>query len=173
MGLMLSPISLLTILTKLVNLKGFIVKPLDELTCKLIYDRIKALGHKLNFVIPNDDVDYSRIAYHYYIHSQNAVFMQKINNYVALYGFLRVITLILNIITLYIIVGSIIGGLFLENSWFIATLILVTYVSFLAYMKFYRRYTLEIFMFLVSDKELVINEKDQPSTLNISLQANI
>lgn len=153
-GLLL-PICISTLLGNIINLKSFIVKPLDELTCSLIYERIKALGGKLGFEVPECDVDYSRISYHYYIHKQNAAFMQKINNYVALYGFLRVITLALNITTMYIIVGSVFSGIIIENVGFIMMLMLVTYISFLAYMKFYRRYTLEIFMFLVSDKDLV------------------
>ena len=167
------PVILLTMLGRFVNIKGFIIKPLDKLTCDLIYERIKGLGYKLGFDVPKYAVDYSRIAYHYYIHNQNAVFIQKVNNYVALYGFLRVITLILNITAMSVMIGSFFKGVFVENVWFIVLLMFVTYVSFLAYIKFYRRYTLEIFMFLVSDKDLVINEPDQLSTLNISFQTNI
>ena len=172
MCVVLLPICLFSVLGNIISLKSFIVKPLDELTCRLIYERIKALGGKLGFEVPKGDVDYSRIAYHYYIHSQNAVFMQKINNYVALYGFLRVITLVLNIITMYVIVGSFIEGILVVNIGFILLLMLVTYISFLAYMKFYRRYTLEIFMFLVSDKELANDEYNKFATFNISFGIN-
>ena len=167
------PIIFLTMLGRIVNIKGFIIKPLDKLTCDLIYERIKGIGNKLGFTIPNYAVDYSRIAYHYYIHAQNTIFMQKVNNYVALYGFLRVITLILNITTMFVMIDSFFKGVIVANAWFIVVLMFVTYVSFLAYIKFYRRYTLEIFMFLVSDKDLVINQHDHLSTLNISFQVKI
>lgn len=155
MSLILFPLSFCSILSCIINFRGFITKPLDENTCKWIYDKNKSLivllGHNLDEDV---EMDYSRIIYHYYMHKQNGTFLQKIDNYVALYGFLRAITLMLNIVAMYILVYSILNCVFWNNLLLFTLLLSATYISFLAYMKFYRRYTLEIFMFLVSDKEL-------------------
>jgi hypothetical protein len=142
-------------LSNLINFKGFITKPLDHNTCNWIFYKskslIESLGYKLDEKV---EMDYSRIIYHYYMHRQNGAFLQKIDNCVALYGFLRAITLMFNIVAVYILVYSIVNCMFLDNLLIVIILMSATYISFLAYMKFYRRYTLEIFMFLVSDKEL-------------------
>lgn len=93
--------------------------------------------------------DLFRLAYHYsYEHSSNH--QPKIQNYVALYGFCRnvclvfllffwvaFVTLITNVLTDERFGFNIISSL---------TMLLMTYVFYCGFVKFYRRFTLEVFM---------------------------
>lgn len=157
MGIFMFPVVIMSFFFRSIYIRGFITKTLDEKTCRWISSKTATIMKKLSLSedeLCEDDVDYSRILYHYYSHEKNPFFKQRIDNYVALYGFLRVTTLILNLLTMYIIAISVINNYLFENLTVISLLIFSTYISFLAYSKFYRRYTLEIFMFLISDKEI-------------------
>lgn len=161
----LLPISLFTLLSKLIFLESFITKSLDEFTINSILCKNVGLISKINLgknYNPYLDVDYSRIMYHYYLHTNNAIFIQKTNNYVSLYGFLRSTALSLNILT--------ITSLICCNNYYL-TLILAafTYIAFMSYMKFYRRYTLEIFMHLATDENIPVISYDK----NIEIMINI
>lgn len=83
--------------------------------------------------------------------------MKKMDNYVALYGFLRSITFISDCATLWITVKYLIPTINISANlnfhliliWL--SCILVTNIFFMAFIKFYRRFTLESFMCLVID----------------------
>lgn len=109
------------------------------------------LGHEQT----ESDVDYSRLIYHYYAR-KSSLFLSKVDNYVALYGFLRSSCLAFNSLTIIILVISLLQSNFLQNAIFIVILAFVSFLLFLVFMKFYRRYSLEIFMFLISDDDLNI-----------------
>lgn len=157
MGVLLFPISIPYLLLTAINIKGFITKPLDKYLMNSINDKVISLMAMISFNTPDQkSVDYSRIIYHYFIQENNHSFIQKTDNYIALYGFLRAITLTLNIMTVYLTTISIINCNFVSNYLIICTLALFSFISFLAFMKFYRRYSLEIFMFLVSDKTIKV-----------------
>lgn len=157
MGIFMFPVVIMSYIFRSICVRGFITKTLDKNTCAWISLKREMIMKKLSLCEDEtyeDNVDYSRILYHYYSHDKNPFFKQRIDNYVALYGFLRVTTLIINLLTVYIIVISLVNNCLLENLIVISLLIFSTYISFLAYSKFYRRYTLEIFMFLISDKDI-------------------
>lgn len=157
MGLFLLPISLIYLMSKSINLDGFITRSLDPIMINWVNDKVIALTKIMSIEIPDKhDLDYSRIIYHYYLHQRNATFMQKTDNFVALYGFLRSVTLAFNLITLYIVTDSIIHENLLNNIVLIIGFAISTFVLFLAFMKFYRRYSLEIFMFVVSDTKIKV-----------------
>ncbi len=155
-GIFLFPISLCSVLLgKFLYIKNFFVKPLDNTlqdAIKQNQDKLaKSLGIKLD---PNSD--FHRVIYHYEYERQN-VHTAKLDNYVALYGFLRAMTFITNCATIWIFIKYVIptfpkGG---TIDWHLAILgcicILLTYTFFMAFMKFYRRFTLESFMCLVID----------------------
>lgn len=71
----------------------------------------------------------------------------KMHNYVALYGFLRTLTLISVVLFWWIVWHSCIGTFSIELSLcFITITSLVSYVLYMAFMKFYRRFSLEVMM---------------------------
>ncbi|HBX14007.1 MAG TPA: hypothetical protein DEF92_14665 [Leclercia adecarboxylata] len=93
--------------------------------------------------------DLFRLAYHYtYDHSSNH--QPKIQNYVALYGFCRNVCLVFLIffwIALCTLVINLWSG---NNSHFniisTSAMLLMTYIFYCGFVKFYRRFTLEVFM---------------------------
>jgi hypothetical protein len=99
-----------------------------------------------------DKADYHRIIYHYVYerHEHHAV---KLDNYVALYGFLRSIALISSAVSDVMLYRYFFGEYaFTWNSLVVfIVLVFVTYIFFLAFIKFYRRFTLESYMGLVTD----------------------
>lgn len=152
------------ILGKWFGFKNFYVRPLDSRLSAIIEFKIKQLMNKLGINKKNGfkekegeikDFDFFRIVQHYtYDHSK--CHQSKFSNYVALYGFLRNMTLILNILSWYFMVHFIILNDFKLYSCIVLLITsIISYTFFMAYMKFYRRYTLEGFMVLVIDIELV------------------
>lgn len=155
-ALFLFPISLCTVsLGKLLNMKSFFVKQLDDTLKSAILTSQRKLADSLGISL-NGEEDFHRIVYHYeYEKQSNHVF--KLDNYVALYGFLRAITFIANCFTLWLSIRFIFptikkGG---DVDWHLVFLFIlcvgVTYIFFMSFMKFYRRFTLESFMCLVID----------------------
>ena len=155
-GIFLWPLSLCTILiSKKLNVKAFFVKPLDSNLITAITSKKKSLGNKLG-ISDMESGDYHRVIYHYEYELQEKHHI-KMDNYVALYGFLRAMCLIANCVTLWVtykfifptfkICAPIDGGLL--KVWIAC--ILLTYLFFMAFMKFYRRFTLECFMCLIVD----------------------
>lgn len=85
--------------------------------------------------------------------------IRKYDNYVALYGFLRSLSLLCSSIFIFLLVVEIRTIIFgCEIDWAaIAVLIVtfcITYLFYLGFIKFYRRYTLENFMSIVADENL-------------------
>ncbi|WP_266203792.1 hypothetical protein [Pontibacter kalidii] len=90
--------------------------------------------------------DFHRIVTHYsYETSRNH--QSRMSNYVALFGFLRNTCLIFNVLTIYSMAYMLLNGT--DNLIFPVMFTLATYLSFMAFMKFYRRYSLEGFMVLL------------------------
>jgi hypothetical protein len=131
------------------TLRKYIEKKKDKLLKRLGIDESDGKGEKDNL----------RLIYHYQYERQTKQ-AKKMDNYVALYGFLRSITLIFVILFDYLLIKAIgtIGKSCFPDWQFICILIIVpffAYVFYLAFLKFYRRYTLECFMALITDESLV------------------
>lgn len=146
------------ILGNLFGFKEFYVRPIDETLKKIIVLKINILAKHLGFTKKNGikngegiKSDFFRIVQHFTF--ENSKHHQtKFTNYIALYGFLRTMSLIMNILFWYLTIHFIILWTF--NWKIILSLIIVSiisYVFFMAFMKFYRRYTLEGFMVLIVD----------------------
>ena len=157
-GIFLLPISLCSILLgKLLCLKSFFVKQLDNTLKQAINSNIEKLANSLRIDWQEGD-DFHRVIYHYEYERQTT-HAPKMDNYVALYGFLRAMTFIFNCATLWILckyaLPTIAFGPGFEIDWhFILVLLLsiaITYIFFMVFMKFYRRFTLEVLMCLVID----------------------
>ncbi|AUJ81079.1 hypothetical protein CWI88_08500 [Enterobacter cancerogenus] len=93
--------------------------------------------------------DLFRLAYHYsYEHSSNH--QPKIQNYVALYGFCRNVCLVF-LLFFWVAFVTLITNFLTDERFgfnFISslTMLLMTYVFYCGFVKFYRRFTLEVFM---------------------------
>lgn len=157
------PIFLLDlILGSLFGLHVFYAKKLDPELINYILRKVKLLLSKLDLPYRFDsdkfpEFDFHRIVTHY-VFENSKQHQARMSNYVALYGFLRNLALIFNILTWYLLYRLILwNGLFYSESdiYLLIIFSLVSYLSFMAFMKFYRRYTLEAFMLLVVDENLV------------------
>lgn len=156
-GLFLLPITVCSILLgKFLNAKSFFVKPLDSTLKNAIENNVENLKKSLGITFSEGD-DIHRIIYHYEYEHQPA-HTNKMDNYVALYGFLRSMAFISNCASLWILFKYLIPSLkYFHNGidWHYVLILIIsfglTYIFFMAFMKFYRRFTLESFMCLVID----------------------
>lgn len=156
-SLLLFPILIPTLLMKILGGDGFLVKTLDAYLKDIILCKRKALARHLH--LPDsahyDKVDYHRVIYHY-VYEKAGSHRQKMDNYVALYDFLRSLTLIFVGIFMYVMTSVGCGDCQVGPYywWSLLGLMVVTYLFYMGFFKFYRRFTLEAFMCLVSISEL-------------------
>ena len=140
----------------LCKFRKYIIKPVDKNLQTAINDKIVILINDLNlqrmFKNGEAESDFNRIAHHY-VYSKGHNGTAKLDNYVALYGFNRAFCLIFNIC--FICEGILMLLGIVEFNWLLllATLLL-SFIFFMAFMKFYRRYTLENFMDLIVESSL-------------------
>jgi len=143
------PISLFDlVLGKLLGMRDLYAKPLDKLLITVIRAKVDKLltDHggiaDLNAHGKARDVDFFRFAYHFAV--ENAPqHLPKMQNYVALFGFLRNISLIL-VLSFWPAAFAVCDGL--SPWWSLVALSGVSYLSFMAFVKFYRRFCLEALM---------------------------
>jgi len=127
---------------------------LDPTLDNLIKCRIEQFKAKHNYNFENGNGDFFRPIWHYY-YEKFGTHAVKLDNYVALYGFTRSMSFIFCIYCLLITVS-----IFFQSSlwyYFLVAIILsagLSYIFYLAFLKFYRRFTLEGFMCLVIDNDL-------------------
>lgn len=136
----------------------YIMKPLDDVLIDSINKAQKQLAVKLG--MPEENVertDFHRVVMHYvYLHIHQC--QRKTDNYVALYGFLRTMTLISCVIFDFLFmqqVGTIIrvgtdGVINVTAIVVLTMLFFVCNIIFMGFMKFYRRFTLENYMTLLT-----------------------
>lgn len=156
-SLLLFPIFFPTIVVKMLGCDSFLVKGLDAYLRDIVLSKRKRLCEHLQLPSPAhyDKVDYHRVIYHY-VYENSGSHRQKMDNYVALYDFLRSMTLIF--VCIFMFVG---GSAFFADTkvgvyygWSVFGLLIVTYLFYMSFFKFYRRFTLEALMCLVSTTEL-------------------
>lgn len=140
------------------GLNKFIVRPLDDYIRNSIKSKLNNLTSSLGIERPdvNSNADLHRIVMHYvFLNITNS--QKKTENYVAIYGFLRAISLICCIYTDVIIYKGIMTIDFsLPIDWgaifVISVMIAVCNILFMGFIKFYRRFTLENYMALLTEK---------------------
>ena len=143
------PISALDLLLgKILGTRDLYAKPLDQLLITVIRGKVDRLLttkggiQDLNAHGKAGDLDFFRFAYHYSV--ANAVHhLPKMQNYVALFGFLRNISLITVLafwLTSYAVSQHLIAWQILP------ALAAASYLFFMAFVKFYRRFCLEALM---------------------------
>lgn len=139
----------------LVDVNAYITRPIDEYLKTSILKKQYELAKKLDieYADVNTKCDYHRLVMHYvYINIPEC--QRKVDNYVSLYGFLRAITFVFcfcfDWCLLYVFISGDIHGLL---EWRIILELVILYsmcvLSFLGFVKFYRRQTLENLMTLV------------------------
>lgn len=140
----------------LFDINGYISRPLDPYLRETIIGKEYLLASRLNIKHPdvNEECDYHRIILHYvYYKIENS--QRKTDNYIALYGFLRGVCLLSCLTFLLVLVLSIKTIDFAVPFDYhiivvLGILFFVSYLTFLGFVKFYRRYTLENLMALLT-----------------------
>lgn len=160
------PLSLFFFTFSEYGLRAFLASPLTGYLVQSIKDKTFSLYDKLGLArrSVNDNIDFHRVVMHYtYLHVENA--QRKADNYVALYGFLRAMCFISTLFYDYIFINAMYTCryVFIKDAvvcidWFVIGVLVLGYIVcvllFLAFIKFYRRFTLENFMALITtDKE--------------------
>jgi hypothetical protein len=151
------------------NFRLHYTNTLDNTLSSLIKGKIKQFKAKNHYDFENSDGDFFRPIWHYYYEKfgSHAV---KLDNYVALYGFTRSMSFIFCFYCWLIFLSTIFNGplwsiyLFSLIPVGIIAIILCTffsYVFYLAFLKFYRRFTLEGFMCLLIDNDLNDDKEKQ------------
>jgi len=170
--LILSPITLFDyILGEIFCFKIFYTKNADKYIIAAVKSKGVILLNQLGTPTTKKlrEYDFHRIFSHYvYENSKNH--QSKLSNYVALFGFLRALSLISALFS-WLIFYKLCEKVFLCDNYieyftkskylirYLFIISITSYVFFMAFMKFYRRYTLETLMLIVIDKDLVDLEK--------------
>lgn len=145
LSLIMLPITLLDqIFGKMFYGRLFYARELDEYTSKVIINRIES---GIDWVpglkeIEGDinDQDFFRIIYHYCLENVSS-HQSKFQNYVALYGFLRALSVIYLILFWVVLLTT-------SNLLFVTLIVLgsLSFICYMGYCKFSRRFTLEVLM---------------------------
>jgi hypothetical protein len=152
-GLLLAPITFLDwLLGSCAGLRDVYVKKLDPLLISAISLKIKRLVRDHALLPDADELgkpvehDFFRYVYHYAVENAPS-HLPKMQNYVALYGFLRTLTL-LAIVFFWGTVWHTTRGVFsvTEAIVLLPSTLVVTYVLYMGFIKFYRRFSLEALM---------------------------
>ena len=169
--LLLFPISFSTYtFSYIFDINGWIVRPLDEYLKNSLKLKEFRLANKLGISHPdvNQECDYHRIVMHYvYLNIPNS--QRKTDNYIALYGFLRSISFVFCMTFFafgaYALTTIKYSSPFDMNLFFTLSLFYtLSYICFLGFVKFYRRFTLENYMAMLTAMQ---NEKNQDSGVTL------
>ena len=157
------------------HLNTYYVKGLDKRLKNSIYKKVELLYKKLGLDgvqkerdINNNDLDYHRVVYHF-VYEKHEAHRGKMDNYVALYGFMRALAFIM--VLVFWISLSVILKEFRNDyiscwqsfCWMFGITFL-SFFFFMGFMKFYRRFTLESLMCLVTDPNLKCDNSDNFET---------
>lgn len=146
--LLILPISAMDLLLgRALGMRDLYAKPLDDLLIALIRQKVWKLLTTRGGIDPAThgtagDHDFFRYAYHYSVEN-SPNHLPKMQNYVALFGFLRNISLI-TVLAFWPTAVGVYNGVV---SWqVLLALVAVSYLAFMAFVKFYRRFCLEALM---------------------------
>jgi len=127
-------------------LKNKFARSMDDIYIEPYINKSKILSKKLLNHDITESNDAWRLIYHHMIEIESCHFA-KYQNYVALYGFTRAISFCFLVYFWY----SIINMIFLQGSLLVVFLsICGLYIMYMAFNKFYRRFSLEVIMSFLS-----------------------
>lgn len=153
-GVLLTPISVLDwALGEKLGMRDLYAKKLDQYLIDILRKKLYGLIIHHMGVFPNKDkhgtaeeVDLFRFAYHFAVENAPS-HLPKMQNYVALYGFLRTLTFILLLIYWGLWWHTMSGVIPISTGINLMCIsAALTYLMFMAFVKFYRRFTLEALM---------------------------
>lgn len=150
--LALLPITLPDLLLgRLLGMKELYAKPLDSMLKTILVRKAdllvrdnSSLEHPEDFYKEIERHDIFRFLYHWVV-ERSAAHGQKMQNYVALYGFLRTMSLI-GVASTWAYGGLWLSGSATRGLVPFGALFICTYILFMSFMKFYRRFSLEALM---------------------------
>lgn len=166
MFLFLFPISFMVFtIGWLIDINSYITRSIDDYLRTAILQKQYELAQelKIEHADVNTKCDYHRLVMHYvYTHIPEC--QRKVDNYISLYGFLRAISFVFCICfdccLIYAIKGiDIHASIDLRIITELCILYAMCILSFLGFIKFYRRYTLENLMSLLVGLKLDKNDK--------------
>lgn len=156
LAIFILPTYLMDLLCSYIGFNKVLTKSLDDFLIKSIQTKASKLISNLD--LDNEEIDFEKIDFHriisHYVYENSKTHQQKMTNYVSLYGLLRTMTFIINFICYFFLIKYILEINFSSEVSFyklfiIFSLLTLTYIFFMGFMKFYKRYTLEGFMILV------------------------
>ena len=156
-ALLLFPISFSTFtFAYFFDINGWIVRPLDDYLKNTLKVKEFRLANRLGINHPdvNQECDYHRIVMHYvYLNIPNS--QRKTDNYIALYGFLRSISFVFSATFFafgtYALTTIDVSAPFDKDLMVVLSLFFtLSYICFLGFVKFYRRFTLENYMAMLT-----------------------
>ena len=155
-ALLLIPLSIFDLLFGLIfnfkywNNRIFDVFSIDMITQNMSHAYSKISKNSKPGAVELKDQDFFTILYHYVL-ERNKNHSIKIQNYVALFGFLRCITFLFVLIFWYVFYQLIISNTsFLSSLTILSLIAFISYIFFLSFLKFYKRYSMEILMALTT-----------------------
>jgi len=142
--------------------KKFYCKSLNDEIIRLIQYKVTKLRLclGLNEIDMEDEENHYLVEDHFkivahYTFENSKKFQSKFNNYVVMYGFLRTMSLIMNVMTWYFFIHfCIIREFDIKSILIVLTSSIISYLFFMGFMKFFRRNSVRIYMVLAVDKEL-------------------
>ncbi len=136
------------IVGKLLMFRRTLAKELDQQLVSIIQEKTRALV-KARYAAPyhhGEDADFFRVYYHYAMEKCPNHYA-KFQNYVALYGFTRTITLIAVILFWYSVGQALSCRIELSIClWTIPMMAAFSYLMYASFNKFYRKFSLEVLM---------------------------
>lgn len=147
MFILLLPISIFDIIFgKFFSLRDSYAKKVEEPLLLLINNKLTANLNKASVFSVHSNDKFFRYFYHFAVEHCKA-HLPKMQNYVALFGFMRTLTL-LSVILFWVVFykAYLFYGFSNHLIYIIATLASVSIICYLGFVKFYRRFTLEVFM---------------------------
>jgi len=148
--IILAPITFLDFIFSLLKLRELLyARPLNPILSQTINKKLVSFAKKHSGLEPkvlkDKKIDLFPFAYHFAVENAKA-HLPKMQNYVALYGFTRTINVVV-VILFWIIFGfALQNNSLLQYSGLIIWMLGFSYLFFLNFMKFYRRFSLEVLM---------------------------
>lgn len=173
-ALLLLPLSICSVVfSKWLGVKYLFLKTLDDDLVRNIKEKSCELAHYLGYYTDGAETDFFRVIYHYEYELQKT-HACKMDNYVALYGFMRAITFIFSSTFMLVFTFMLVRWYFdWELFWLLVSLMFVAYIFFMGFMKFYRRFTLEGFMCLIIDTSYKFTDESDASKDSSSTEITI
>lgn len=156
-AILLLPITIFDlVLGRVFHMRELYAQALDPMLITILKDKTREFIHRR---FPNSEPpantraeasDFFRPIYHYALEHAEA-HAAKMQNYVALYGFLRTFALIVTVFWWALAISFARADMQpLQEGFYLLAWAALAFITFMAFMKFYRRFSLEVLMALTA-----------------------